>query len=303
MRARVNKLVVVMLVVAGCAPPPMVPMVTDAGLDAGDATVETDSGVVDAGGAPDAGEPDAGAPDAGAPDAGPPCPEGQAHDPAGTCVQAPILDVIACPAYQGLACVLRIGPVDVGSSASASITLRNTGVAPLVVRSATLDGGSALGFQVTAVTTTAIGPQAYGTVTVRFSPLNAGAVTDSLRIESNAQGPARRVPVEGFTTERPCGPHTDCLTGEQCVQGLCSSCPMPTPPKCTNGQRTTTPFGNGCASFGCQCPSGQFYVLGTCFALAECTGPADCAPAETCDPNVCSSSPCGARPSVSHCRP
>jgi hypothetical protein len=94
---------------------------------------------------------------------------------------------------------LNFGSSQVGKSLTKSVTLTNSGDAPVTVTQAGLTGAGYTMSGMAVPLTVAAGQGR--TVNVTFSPASAGAAAGSLRITSDAANPSLNIPLSGSATE------------------------------------------------------------------------------------------------------
>lgn len=92
---------------------------------------------------------------------------------------------------------IKFGSVLVGSKGSASVTLSNTGTAPVSVSAASVSG---TGFTISGFTAGTLSPGATSSLTVTFSPASAVSYSGSLSVTSNAPGSPLTINLSGSGT-------------------------------------------------------------------------------------------------------
>lgn len=107
------------------------------------------------------------------------------------------------PAASLVTTSVDFGLVPTGQPAPArTVTISNTGTAPLNITSMSISGGSANGFSLGTNAPLTIGPATVGTVTVNFTPNSPGAKSDSLVMNTNdTKNPTLRVSLTGSGTD------------------------------------------------------------------------------------------------------
>lgn len=251
----------------------------------------------------DAGLVDAGAADAGL-DAGNPCtsPEVPAED--GGCVFGPTAEPGACPAYDGLSCVLSFTRLAVGDHSTETLTVFNHGGAPLHISDVVLEAPAA--FELLSSVPGPVPPQGWASIAVRLSPQTSGTVRGLLHVMSDAVYPSSlAVPLEGGTPNASCGGADACLINELCMGDVCGSCVDPTPPPCQGGRLVSVATGGGCAMPTCRCDAGQLYQPGLgCVTPLPCGANGQCSDGSICQSWCCSFPSClCAKPTEGVCAP
>jgi len=92
---------------------------------------------------------------------------------------------------------LNFGSQSVGSSASQTLTVTNSGSAALTVSSASVSGTNASDFTVVNGCTASVAPGSHCTISVTFDPAAAGTRTATLSIADNATGSPQTVAISG----------------------------------------------------------------------------------------------------------
>jgi hypothetical protein len=196
------------------------------------------------------------------------CPALETYDAvAQKCVTAPILDIIACPLYAPN-CTLQFVRVAPGDHTKQSVSLRNTGAAPLHVQSVALSGGGP--FTVAPVLPATLASQEILGIDVTFQPTQDGFYTGTLTVQSDAVVTTPdSVPLRAATIAKTSCSNSDaCLVGESCQNGSCVTCPMVTPPQCNGGTIVLSGAPGTCQQPMCQCTPPKVYNagLGGCIA-------------------------------------
>lgn len=92
---------------------------------------------------------------------------------------------------------ISFGSILVGSSGSSTVTLTNSGTAPVSVSTASASGA---GFTVSGFTAGTVNPGASTSFTVKFAPAAAGSVSGSVSVVSNAPGSPLTIALSGSGT-------------------------------------------------------------------------------------------------------
>lgn len=191
------------------------------------------------------------------------CPAMEVLDPStGTCVQGPFLDIIQCPLYAP-DCTLQFMRVAAGGHTKQSVSLRNTGVAPLHVQAISLTGGGPFTFSQTFPLT--IAAQDIVGIDVVFAPTSDGFFTGTFNVTSDAihSFPSSSVPMRAGTLGAGCTSGDTCLVGELCQSSMCATCPTITPPNCQGGKIVLSQQPNQCPQPTCVCTAPATYKQGT----------------------------------------
>lgn len=107
------------------------------------------------------------------------------------------------PAANLVTTSVDFGLVPTGTAAPArTVTISNTGTAPLSISSMSISGGSANGFSLGTQAPLTIAPATIGTITVNFTPPSPGLKTDTLVMNTNdTKNPSLRVTLTGSGTD------------------------------------------------------------------------------------------------------
>ena len=100
-------------------------------------------------------------------------------------VPKPVLDVQFAGTSLTRSTTVSFGTIPAGDAATKTFTLRNTGLLPLALGTATIDGTGAADFSLTAPTASTLAPGKSTTMTVTFSTAGTGARSATLHLPSN----------------------------------------------------------------------------------------------------------------------
>ncbi|MDE3169219.1 MAG: choice-of-anchor D domain-containing protein, partial [Acidobacteriota bacterium] len=92
---------------------------------------------------------------------------------------------------------INFGSILIGSQASTSVTLTNSGTAPVSVSAASVSGS---GFTLSGFTAAALNPGATGSFSVTFAPTASGSATGMVSVTSNAPGSPLTMALSGSGT-------------------------------------------------------------------------------------------------------
>ncbi|MGH9686847.1 MAG: beta strand repeat-containing protein [Candidatus Acidiferrales bacterium] len=92
---------------------------------------------------------------------------------------------------------VNFGSILVGSSNSASVTLSNTGTAPISVSAASVSG---TGFTMSGFTAGTVNPGASSSFSVTFAPKTSGSASGTVSVTSNAPGSPLKITLSGTAT-------------------------------------------------------------------------------------------------------
>ena len=193
------------------------------------------------------------------------CASPTVFDPvAEACVFGPYVELRACPANQGVNCLVDFTHHAAGTTGEDGFQLFNSGNSTLLVTSVALTSASSARFSVIqGAGAVSIPPNVGIDVSVRYSPVGESVDKGRLVIHSNAVNGDVSADVQGSTDAAPCMQHSDCIVGDHCAAGTCQVCFVLTIPECIGGS-VHGETKDGCTNPVCECPSGKMLVGNTC---------------------------------------